>query len=251
MHENTNTNTENTNTNTENKGENMKENTENMNTENTRYVDQGAVLKDDRPTRQIFEEGMVQGLFNTCTNANQVNTKIAEMQGKAVCTYFVNSRSHGWKYEGGKWVAPNPEWVKANQFVPGQKLGSLSARKGLLSDTEIEAIKNQISGLELVPEAGKAAIQPIVDGLYDQLASHRKACELASMTRELAKNRTSAKQSLEYVLRILDGTGIDWKNDYISWAQEVLSGYDIDQSRIDIALMPVTDSEPDSEPETK
>lgn len=182
----------------------------------TRAIDSGAKLVDDRPYSQIFAAELAAGNLDQYVNANQVNKHLQSLKGaSAPCTYLVNDRAHKYYRENGKWLARSEEWLAANPYVAGTRAYAAKKAVGRLSDPDLETLKGQIKGQETaynaVDDTTKAVLLPILEGLKGKLAAHEKAVREEALTAEKAKARTNAEAAFRRVLLACDRAGVDWQ----------------------------------------
>jgi hypothetical protein len=169
------------------------------------HIDQQAKLVDIRTYRQIFEEGMRDGIFDTCENPAQVNKAIAAIKGNGkVCVYMVSEIAHAWDKTTTGWVKKSDEWLAANPFVPGVGHARVKSTAILTLD-EVTALEAQAAAL--VALADNPAIKPLIDAINGKLDAH-KAALIEDATRQAnVKRRALALETIKGLLLQADKQG--------------------------------------------
>ena len=168
-------------------------------------IDQQAKLVDIRTYRQIFEEGMAAGIFDTCENPAQVNKMIGEIKGSGKpCVYMVSEVAHAWDKTEQGWVRKTDAELAADPFIPG--VGHARVKNSaILSTDEIEAIKLQLECFAPMGQNPKIAV--IAAEMRKRLADHEAAL-LEDATRQAnVRRRATILDTVKGILLEADKGG--------------------------------------------
>jgi hypothetical protein len=168
-------------------------------------IDQQAKLVDIRTYREIFEEGMRDGIFNDCANPAQVNKAIATIKGNGkVCVYMVSEIAHAWVKTETGWIRKSDAELEANPFVAG--VGHTRTKSSaILTADEIEAINLQLACFAPMGQNPKIAV--IAAEMRKRLADHEAAL-LDDATRQAnVRKRAATLEAIKGLLLANDKTG--------------------------------------------